>query len=455
MRNTPSDLPLSPLDGQEIVARFDGGRLSSDGGLVLLREIDQRMGLSKTLADCLGDNRHPARIRHSYQDMIAARAMAIAAGYEDCDDLDALREDPALKIAIGRRPATGHGLPSQPTLSRFENKCAHETSGWRALARMGFKMIDLYCASYGVAPKAMTLDIDDTPDPVHGDQQLSLFNTHAGGFCFKPIHVYDSAGKPVACILFPGKRPKGEVIAQIIRHLVQRMRRHWPQCQLTIRGDGHYASHQAMDWLEEQGHRYVFGLASNAVLKKIAEPWVDKLAVERAFGGDAKLRHFASTAYQARSWSKPRHVVARLEATLRPDVRERAMDVRFIVTNIQGQSDQVLYEEIYCVRGQAENWIKEHKLYLSSDRTSCHKWQANQFRLFLHTAAYWLLYQVREKLAQTARLKKASFETLRRTLIKVAVRVSELKSRVKLSFPSSCPSQSDLRQLCQTMAASP
>lgn len=140
--------------------------------------------------------------------MIAARAMAIAAGYEDCEDLDALRDDPALKIAIGRRPATGHGLPSQPTLSRFENKCAHEAPEWRTLARMGFKMIDLYCAIYVVAPKLMTLDIDDTPDTVHEDQQLSLFNTHAGGLGFKPIHVYGSAGKPVACILFPGKRPK-------------------------------------------------------------------------------------------------------------------------------------------------------------------------------------------------------------------------------------------------------
>lgn len=467
-KHTVSDLPLSPLCGQEIVARFDGGRLSSDGGLVVLRQIDRRMSLSASMASCLSDKRDQSRIRHTYREMIAARIMAIAAGYEDCDDLDVLRHDPALKMAIGRMPIGGFGLPSQPTLSRFENLCAtpgatpcatpggsDEMPGWRSLVRMGLTMIDLYCASYTSPPKSITLDIDDTPDPVHGQQQLSLFNTHAGGYCFKPIHIYDQNAKPVSCILFPGKRPAGKVIARIIRHIIRRIERHWSGCQITVRGDGHYASHEAMDWLEAKKHLYIFGLGSNKALKDIAEPWIDKLAVERAICGDDKLRHFASTQYQARSWAKPRHVVARLEATLRANLKERAMDVRYIVTNIKDKPDKDLYEEIYCARGNAENWIKEHKRYLASDRTSCHKWQANQFRLFLHTAAYWLLHQAREQLTTASKLKTATFATLRRALLKIAVRVSELKSRIKLSFPTSCPSQTDLRQLCQTLAAAP
>ena len=218
---TRSDLTLSPIGPREIVAKFDGGLLSSDGGLLVLREIDKRLGLSESLAACLADPRDPARIQHSQAEMMASRIMAIAAGYEDCDDLDALREDPALKMAIGRAPQSGLGLPSQPTLSRFENRCARSKASWRGLARMGLKLIDLFCASYKRPPKSIILDIDDTPDIAHGGQQLCLFNGFVGDYCFRPIHVYEGqSGKPITCLLFPGKRPDGAMVARIIKRLV-------------------------------------------------------------------------------------------------------------------------------------------------------------------------------------------------------------------------------------------
>lgn len=460
MKFTPSDLSLSPLStpngNREIVARFDGGRLSSNGGLLVLREIDRDLALSQTLANCLTDARDPKRVHHSYRDMIAARLMAIAAGYEDCNDLDHLREDPAFKMAIGRAPETGIGLPSQPTLSRLENLSALQEWSWRALARMGLALIDTFCRSYAAAPKAITLDIDDTPDVTHGAQQLNLFNSFVGEYCYRPIHVYEAdSGKPVTCLLFPGKRPDGAMVARIIRHLVQRIARHWPDVNMTVRGDSHYASHKAMDWLEERGDLYIFGLSTNKVLSKLAQPWCDAAATERALVGEDRTRTFHRTSYQAKSWSKQRSVVARVEATKREDLSDRAIDVRFVVSNIPNVGDQALYEEHYCARGQAENFIKDHKRYTASDRTSCHKWQANQFRLFLHTAAYWFLHQLRERLAETSPLKRGTFETLRSQLIKVAVRVTELASRIKLSFPSGCPRQGDLKQLCQAAVSSP
>lgn len=452
-KTTFSDLALSPIGPRKIVAKFDGGLLSSDGGLLVLRQIDKRVGLSEGLAACLTDPRDPARIHHSQTEMMASRIMAIAAGYEDCDDLDALREDPALKMGIGRAPQSGLGLPSQPTLSRFENRCAQDTASWRGLARMGLKLIDVFCASYKTPPQSIILDIDDTPDIAHGGQQLCLFNGFVGDYCFRPIHVYEGqSGKPITCLLFPGKRPDGAMVARIIRHLVQRIVRHLPNTAITLRGDSHYASHKAMDWLEARGHSYIFGLATNKALQALAQPWSDEVATTRALCGEYKTRDFFGASYAAGSWSKQRQIVARIEATKREDLSERAMDLRFIVTNCGGLSDKALYQDLYCARGQAENFIKDHKLYTASDRTSCHKWQANQFRLFLHTAAYWLLHQVRDSLDPSLRLARATFETIRRSLVKIAVRISELGTRIKLSFAQSCAHQRELKQLCKTWA---
>jgi hypothetical protein len=374
--------------------------------------------------------------------MIRARMFAIGCGYEDCDDFNGLRFDPAFKLACGRLAVTGDDLMSQPTLSRLEN-----APSWRQLARMGLAMIDLFCASFKVVPGRIVLDIDDTFDAVHGGQQLALFNAHYDNYCFQPIHIFEAAtGKPVLSLLRPGKVPSGSEAARILKHVIGRIRHTWPRVAITVRGDGHYGRPQVMDLLEDQGCGYIFGLPGNARLNEIGQPWCDDVAVRRALPGKDKLRRFFQTGYKAKSWSRMRKVVARVEAT------EKGTDVRFVVTNLGGKA-KALYEKLYCARGRMENMIKDHKLYTRSDRTSCHRWQANQFRLFLHTGAYWLLHQLRQAAPRKTLWRKATFETLRRTFLKIAVRIEELNSRIKIALPSAYPYQKTLAAMTGRIAA--
>ena len=427
---TPYLPGLSPVGGKPLCARFDGGRLSSDGGVLLLGEIDRRLGIADVLASCVTDVRDPASTTHAYVDMIRARLFAIACGYEDCDDLDVLRFDPAFKLACGRSSESGDDLMSQPTLSRLEN-----APSWRALGRMGLSMIDLFCASFKRVPARIVLDIDDTDDAVHGGQQLALFNAHYDDYCFQPIHIFEAAtGKPVMSLLRPGKRPSGDEAARILRHVIGRIRRNWPRVEITARGDGHHATPEAMEFLERQGCGYIFGLSGNARLNRIGQPWCEDAAVRRAGQGKDKVRRFFHTGYQAKSWSRQRSVIARVEATA------KGCDVRFVVTNLSGRA-KALYEKVYCARGRMENMIKDHKLYTKSDRTSCHRWEANRFRLFLHTGAYWLLHQLRQAAPRKSLWRTATFETLRRAFLKIAVRVEELKSRLRIALPSAYPYQ--------------
>ena len=433
---------LSPVNGLDIQARFDGGSLSSDGGVLVLREIEKDVEIADALAACLRDERDPQRTRHSYSSMIRARLMAIACGYEDCNDHDELRYDPAFKMACDRLPDTDPALASQPTLSRLEN-----TPSWRQLVRMGLKLIDLYCFSFRTVPRHIVLDIDDTTDRTHGAQQLSLFNTHAGGYCFQPIHIYDAASqKPVCFILRPGKRPAGEEVALILRHVIRRIQQNLPRVAITVRGDGHYGTPEVMDLLEKNGCSYVLGLTGNSILKQISLPWCDDVATHRARCQKPKFRRFFKTTYGAKSWSRQRTVIARVEAT------EKGTDVRYIVTNVPGRS-KYLYERLYCARGKMENLIKEHKLYTKSDRTSCHRWEANQFRLFLHTGAYWLLLRLRGAAPKRSRWRGATFETIRRAFLKIAVRVEQLKTRVRIAFPTACPHQKMLVLLATRVRA--
>ncbi len=338
MDETTAYLPgLSPIENKEVCARFDGGRLSSDGGVLVLREIEKRLGLAARLAGCLTDARDPASTTHSYADMIGARLFAIACGHEDCDDLDVLRFDPAFKLACGRLPDTGRDLMSQPTLSRLEN-----APSWRALARMGLTMIDLFCDSFERVPQRIVLDIDDTPDAVHGGQQLALFNAHYGEYCFQPIHIFDAAtGKPVLSLLRPGKRPSGEEAARVLRRVIGRIRRHWPRVEIAVRGDGHYGTPEVMDLLEDQGCGFILGLPGNARLSEIGQPWSEDAAVRRVQSRKDKVRRFFQTDYRAGSWSRERKVIARVEATA------RGTDVRFVVTNLPGRA-KLLYEKVYC-----------------------------------------------------------------------------------------------------------
>jgi len=268
-------LPFSfpAVERKKVTAAFDGGRLSSDGGVMLLAQAERRLGIAERLAAVIPDERDPNRVTHLLPDILRARIFAIACGYEDGDDLDRLRTDPAFKLACGRLPDSGADLCSQPTLSRWENAPA-----LRDLVRLMGVMVDLYCASYANPPAAVTLDIDDTVDVVHGHQQLALFNAHYDERCFLPIHVYDTAtSRPVAVLLRPGKTPSGKEVRGHLRRLVRRIRRHWPLTRITIRGDGHYGRPEVMAWCEENGIDFIFGLPGNAVLDRAVDQTADDI----------------------------------------------------------------------------------------------------------------------------------------------------------------------------------
>jgi hypothetical protein len=440
---TPVLPGLSPVAAKPLTATFDAGRLSSDGGVIVLREIALKLGLPDVVTQPLPDDRDATRVTHTYAEMVLARMAAIAAGYEDCDDLDALRTDPAFKIACGRCPETGADLMSQPTLSRLEN-----LADWRALSRIGLGLIDLFCASWDRVPERIVLDIDDTDDPVHGQQELALFNTHAGGTCFQPIHIFEaSSGKPVLSLLRPGKRPSGEEAARILRHVIARIRTHWPKVAILVRGDSHYAAPEVLDLFEATRCDYILGLAINATLKDIAAPWLAQCNMRRS-PNVGKVRRFHQFQYGAGTWSRERKIIARIEAT------EMGTDARFIVTNLEGRG-KTLYQKVYCARGCAENLIKDMKLYTRSDKTACSRWQANQFRLFLHMGAYWLLHSLRRAAPRRSIWRGATFETIRRAFVKVAVRVEEMKSRIKIAFPSSYPHRAMLIAITGTLTTQP
>jgi Transposase DDE domain group 1 len=435
---------LSPVGGKPVHLAFDGGRLTSDAGVLVLAEIERRLGLAERLARCIEDPRAPERVRHGLAEMIRFRALMIAAGYPDANDCDALRADPAFKMAVGRLPELGEDLCAQPTMCRLENLPTAT-----ALKRMMAAMVELFCDSFAQVPRRIVLDIDDTEDRVHGHQQLALFHAHYDSRCFLPMHIYEAgSGKPVAVILRPGKTPGGAEVALVLRHVVRAIRARWPRVEILIRGDSHYSRPEALSWLERHGVGYIFGLAGNkALLAKIAA-LVEDAAVRRVEGEAGKLRRYSEFRYAARTWDVERHVIARIEASA------QGSDSRFVVTNIQG-APRWLYEDVYCARGQAENLVKAHKLHLASDRTSCTKATANQFRLLIHTAAYWLLHTLRGLAPKTSFWRDAQFDTIRLAFIKMAARVTEMVTRIKVSLPSSYPYKDSLALLASQTAKLP
>jgi hypothetical protein len=414
---------------KKVTAAFDGGRLTSDGGVLLLAAVERDLGIAERFAGLIADPRNPAFITHSVADILRARMLAIACGYEDADDLDYLRDDPGFKLACGRLPDSGANLCSQPTVSRWEN-----APTLREVIKLTYAMVDLYCASYARPPRAVTLDIDDTVDVVHGHQQLSLFNAHYDERCFLPIHIYDTAmSRPVAVLLRPGKTPSGLEIRNHLRRLIRRIRVHWPHTRLTIRGDGHYGRPEIMAWCEANDIDYVFGLPGNKVLDRLVEPAADDLRVRRAEEQAAIVRGYTETRYGAKSWHCQRRVAARIEATT------KGLDIRMIVTNIAGGNAEWLYDTLYCARGQAENLIKLHKGQLASDRTSCRSPLANQVRLVLHTGAFWLMLGLRDAIPKPQALACAEFTTLRTRLLKIGARIVETVSRVRIAFAAAHP----------------
>jgi len=423
---------LSPVAGKPIIARFDGGQLSSDGGVLALREIEARLGIADRLAACVADPRAAGRIVHGVAEIMRFRMLMIAAGYEDGNDADSLRHDPAFKLALGRLP-DGAALCSQPTISRLENLPRP-----RDLLRMGQAMVGLYCASFRHVPRRITLDIDDTFDAVHGGQQLRLFNAYHDDYGFQPIVVFDGEGRPVAALLRPARRPTGQEVRGFLRRLVRAIRGHWPRVEILLRADSHYCAPEVLDVCRAERVDFILGVATTSTLRRHVETLERSTAARQGAGPD-KLRRYKEFYDGAASWTRVERIIARVEASA------QGTDSRFIVTNLAGGAARTLYETLYCRRGQAENHIKSWKTHLAADRTSCHRGPANQLRLMLHTGAYWLMWSLRRLMPARSSWRVAQFDTLRLRLLKLAARVVAWKTKVLVHLPSACPDQAILR----------
>ena len=449
----PFDLPA--VARKKLTVDFDGGNQSSDAGLLLLRAAEKKIGIVARLAASLPDRRNQGRVHHRLSEIIGARVFGICCGYEDGIDHNILRDDPALKMALGRCPETGAALASQSTISRFENAPTK-----RDAAKLAGALVDHFTARVSPAHRDI-FDIDDTFDATHGGQQLTFWNAHHDERGFAPMHVYHAgSGLPLATILRPAKTPAGTEVRCVIKHLTKRILKTWKKANIVWRGDSHYGRTEAIDWCDDNSTGYIFGLAGNAVLDREVAEISDHLRFWHAFSSEPKLRCYRAFVYRAGSWSRARRVIARIEVSLQtdptpafPEGMRQEVDVRYVVTSLEGDAER-LYEGVYCQRGQAENLIKLHKAQLASDRTSCHSATANQVRLMLHTAAFWLMHTVRAAIPEGHALARAEFHTIRLKLLKIAVRVVELGCRIRAHLPSSCVEKTLFRSLALGLSPS-
>jgi hypothetical protein len=397
--------------------------------------VDRIFGVTERLASCLRDPRQQGKVRQSKHDLVRQRVYQIAAGYEDCNDADTLAADPVLKVACGRNPETGHDLASQPTLSRFENAVSPTE-----LYRMAEVFLDLFVESHRQPPREIILDLDATVDETHGQQQLTFFHGYYGTYCYLPMLVFAQAdGEPhqlLAAVLRPGKVHAGHGSVGFLERVVARLREAWPEVRIVVRGDSGEALPEIYEWCEGESVDYVIGLARNSRLERLAEPFLEA-AREEFRETEEKVRHCHDLSYAADSWKdeegqpKERRVVVKAEVSAKGD------NPRFVVTSRGDLTAEELYD-FYADRGDVENRIKELKNDLHADRTSCHRFVANQFRLLLHAAAYLLMTMLRGMLGGTE-LASAQAGTLRLRLLKVGVRVEQTARRVWLHLASSYP----------------
>jgi Transposase DDE domain group 1 len=434
-------LHLAPVGAKAVDLDFDGGQLSSDAGVILLKDIDDHLGLTHDLAAVLSDPRDARRVKFTLHDLLKQRVFQIAAGYEDANDSNTLRDDPIFKLMLDRLPETGAPLASQPTMSRCENRVSRTE-----LYRMAVVLLNQFIASYDSPPKVIVLDVDDTEDRVHGQQEQARYDGYYGGYCFMPLHLYEGLSGRLITTILKAKRFTGTQMLAVLQRVVKRLRHAWPDTLLIFRGDSHFAYPEVMQWLEAEPElSYVTGLTSNAVLQELAREVGEQAKRAYAYSGH-KVTRFHSTRYQAGTWSRSRRVVIKVE------VGEQGVNTRFVVTDLEQARTKVLYQQIYCARGQAENEIKDHKLYLKSDRTSCHRFEANQFRLLLHSAAYVLLETLRREVFRTTQWASATMETIQLRILKLGARVQECKDRIMISLPSSCPVAPVLRRSLTLLA---
>lgn len=443
--NQPPARLQGPI-GHELFVHFDQPQLSSDAGLLLVASDPWTQRVIGKFSGCLEEKRRSPQ--HSLAEMFAQRTLQIVAGYEDVNDATTLRKDGLLQACVGLTPGEDATLASQPTLCRLEN-----TVGKRELLKMFYAQIDLFMDSYAgeKLPEMLVLDLDPSACLTYGQQELAFFNGHVGDYCVMPFHLYEGqSGKLIATVLRPGKTPTASEILTLLRRVVRHIQKRWPRMPLMLRADSHHTKPEVLEWLELKGLDFALGYAPNAVLERECMERISearKLFQTRVAAGDTQpeVRRFHSLSYQAGSWKRARRIVARIAVT------ELGVDVRFIVTSFEDAPAKALYDTVYCGRGNAELYIKEHKLDLGSDRLSCTSALANQFRLFLHGAAYTVLHGFRRTILAGTRLAKISLGQLRLKLIKVAARLDVRAGRLHLHLPWQLPVADVLKRVIEQL----
>lgn len=426
-------LTLLPGKDKNIELQFSGDRISSDGGLLLLRELESQLNLISSASSCIQDVRDQRYIDHTVKELLTQRVFQIAAGYEDCNDCNDLREDMILKMCAGRLPQTDHDLASQPTMSRLENSVTKSD-----LFRLGKYLVDHFMGSYSEPPSVIILDCDDTNNDTYGQQELALFNNYYNEYCYMPLHIYEGlSGKLITTILKPGRRNKQINIARLLQKLVLYLRARWPKTKIIVRGDSHFASKDFMDWVSgEHNVGFITGLTGNAKLNELARVTIE--SAQREFNQYRKpVKRYHSFMYKAQSWENYQRVIVKVE------VSTMGTNIRYIVTSLNDFRTRDIYEKGYCARGSMELRIKDHKLYLKSDRSSCTKFTANQFRLFLHSMAYILIHTLQKELLRGSKYANATMKTIQLKIIKTAAWVREMKTKIKVELPRFCPTKGE------------
>jgi hypothetical protein len=418
-----------------VQASFTGGEVTSDGGLPLLRQTDRRIGLTKALAKVLPDPRDPDRIKHPMLSLVRQRIYGLAQGYEDLNDHDTLRHDLAWQTAVERDTA----LASSPTLCRLENRASRQVA-WLVHE----VIVEQFIGSFAQPPRELILDFDCTDDRVHGQQEGRFFHGYYGDYCFLPFYVF-CGEQLLVSYLRPANIDAARHAWAVLKLLVGRLRQAWPRVKIIFRGDSGFCRWRLLRWCEQHGVQYIVGLAKNARVLGQAQSLMEQSAKNFQWQ-QRKQRLFGEVQYAAQSWDKERRVLVKAEHT------EKGSNPRFVVTNLQGEA-QRLYDELYCARGEMENRIKEQQLGLFADRTSCHGWWANQFRLLLSSCAYVLVERLRALALAGTELARAQVSTIRLKLLKIGAVVLRNTRRVRLLLSSSYPYQAIFARVVQALGS--
>jgi len=428
----PKPIHFSPFRGKKIAVNFDGGDITSDGGLLLLRETDKKLGLTKELSKILPDSRHQSYCDHSILEMLRQRIYGLALGYEDINDHDFLRKDIMLQTAVGYDKE----LASKSTLSRFENSINREV-----IVAMNKLLVEIFIASFSKPPKELILDFDATDDVIHGHQEFRHYHGYYREYCYLPLYVFCKEHL-LASFLRPSNVDAATHAWAILALLVKRLRQEWPGVKIIFRADCGFCRYRIFNWCEKNNVNYIVGLPGNNKLQILAKDIKEQVINNYNEMGE-KQRQFSEFHYAAGTWSKERRVIVKAEHTMLGE------NTRFIVTNLDGDT-QKLYDKLYCARGNMENCIKQ-QLDLFSDRTSCHRWWANQFRLMLSGYAYVLFTAMKNLALKGTELAKAQCHTIRLKILKIGAVVIRNTRKVKLLLSSSYPYQDLFQQIANKL----